>query len=190
QRCMTKDECRKNDQAPMTKTPSSSGGENSDEQKAPEGLRHSTFDILSSLGIRHSSFFQAVARLGLQAAEALEYAHQCGVIHRDIKPANLLLDQRGNLWITDFGLARSPGNPGLTLSGDVVGTLRYMSPEQALGQHDRVDHHTDIYALGASLYELLTLEPPFPGTDRQDLLRRVAAAEPRPLPRGSPRAPP
>src|SRR5262249_50308836 len=118
---------------------------------------------------RDATYFRMAAHLGVQAAEALEHAHQYGIVHRDIKPANLLIARCGNLWITDFGLARSPGDPGLTLTGDVVGTLRYMSPEQALGQHCRVSHATDIYALGASLYELLTLEPAFPGTDRQEL---------------------
>src|SRR5262249_43100250 len=135
---------------------------------------------LSGPSGKDAGYFCGVARIGLQAAEALEHAHRCGVVHRDIKPANLLLDQRGNLWVPDFGLARSPGHSGLTLTGDVVGTLRYMSPEQALGQQERVDHRTDVYALGASLYELLTLEPAFPGTDRQELLRQIAGAEPRP----------
>ena len=78
-----------------------------------------------------------MANLGVQAAEALEHAHQLGVVHRDIKPANLLLDVRGNLWITDFGLAHCQSQAGLTMSGDLVGTLRYMSPEQALAKRVR-----------------------------------------------------
>src|SRR5262249_59514738 len=107
------------------------------------------------------AFFQAAARMGIQAAEALEYAHALGVIHRDIKPANLLLDTRGELWVTDFGLAQVQAEAGLTLTltGDVLGTLRYMSPEQALGRRGLVDHRSDIYSLGATLYELLTLRP-------------------------------
>ena len=89
-----------------------------------------------------------------------------GIVHRDIKPANLLLDVRGNLWITDFGLARLQGDAGLTMTGDVLGTLRYMSPEQALARRGVVDHRTDIYSLGVTLYELLTLRPAFDGQDR------------------------
>ena len=127
------------------------------------------------------AFFQTVARFGLQTAEALEHAHQLGVIHRDIKPANLLLDVNGHLWVTDFGLAQVQSDVALTTTGDLVGTLRYMSPEQALARRGVVDHRTDIYSLGATLYELLTLEPAFTGSDRQELLRQIAEDEPRPL---------
>jgi tetratricopeptide (TPR) repeat protein len=128
---------------------------------------------------RSPAFFRTVARLGIQAAEALEHAHQLGVVHRDIKPGNLLLDLRGNLWVTDFGLARFQTGAELTMTGDLVGTLRYMSPEQALAKHFAVDQRTDIYSLGASLYELLTLEPPFDGKDRQQLLRQIELEEPQ-----------
>jgi Flp pilus assembly protein TadD len=116
----------------------------------------------------------------MQAAEALDYSHELGVIHRDIKPANMLVDGRGKLWITDFGLAHCQSQMALTMSGDLVGTLRYMSPEQALAKRVIVDHRTDIYSLGATLYELLTLEPVFTGTDRQELLRQIAFEEPKP----------
>jgi tetratricopeptide (TPR) repeat protein len=116
----------------------------------------------------------------VQAAEALEHAHQLGIVHRDIKPANVLVDGRGNLWITDFGLAHCQSQAGLTMTGDLVGTLRYMSPEQALAKRVVVDHRTDVYSLGATLYELLTLEQAFSGRDRQELLRQIAFDEPRP----------
>jgi serine/threonine protein kinase/WD40 repeat protein/Tfp pilus assembly protein PilF len=125
------------------------------------------------------AFFRTVANLGIQAAEALEHAHQLGVIHRDIKPANLLVDAGGRLWVTDFGLAHCQSQAGLTMSGDLVGTLRYMSPEQALAQRVTIDHRTDIYSLGVTLYELLTLEPAFSGRDRQELLRQIAFEEPK-----------
>jgi serine/threonine protein kinase len=124
-------------------------------------------------------FFRTVARLGIQAAEALDYAHQVGVVHRDVKPANLLVDVRGHLWVTDFGLARLPNDAGLSMAGDLIGTLRYMSPEQALAKRAVVDHRTDVYSLGVTLYELLTLQPPFVCTDRQELLRQIAFEEPR-----------
>jgi tetratricopeptide (TPR) repeat protein len=116
----------------------------------------------------------------MQAAEALEHAHLLGIVHRDIKPANLLVNEHGNLWITDFGLAHCQSHAGLTMSGDLVGTLRYMSPEQALAKRVLVDHRTDIYSLGATLVELLTLEPVFAGSDRQELLRQIAFEDPKP----------
>jgi tetratricopeptide (TPR) repeat protein/tRNA A-37 threonylcarbamoyl transferase component Bud32 len=129
----------------------------------------------------HSAFFEAVAALGQQAAEALDYAHQLGIVHRDIKPANLLLDAGGHLWITDFGLARGRADQGLTRTGDAVGTLRYMSPEQALARRGLVDHRSDIYALGLTLYEVLTLEPAYAGSDHEEVLRQLASSDPRPL---------
>jgi serine/threonine protein kinase len=125
-------------------------------------------------------FYRRVAELGIRAAEALEHAHQEGVVHRDIKPANLLVDVRGNLWITDFGLALFHSDAGLTMTGELLGTLRYMSPEQAMGKRMLVDHRTDIYSLGVTLYELLTLTPVFDGQDRQELLNQIANEEPRP----------
>jgi serine/threonine protein kinase/Tfp pilus assembly protein PilF len=125
-----------------------------------------------------SDYFRRVAELTIQAAEGLEHAHQSGVVHRDVKPGNLLLDERGNLWVTDFGLAQFKNDAQLTMSGDLMGTLRYMSPEQALAQRIVVDHRTDIYSLGATLYEMLTLQPAFGGRDRQELLRQIAFEEP------------
>ncbi|HLJ94867.1 MAG TPA: serine/threonine-protein kinase [Gemmataceae bacterium] len=127
-------------------------------------------------------FYRSVARLALQVAEALDYAHGMGIIHRDIKPANLLVDDRGNVWVTDFGLAQFHADAGLTQTGDLVGTLRYMSPEQAGGPRTLIDQRTDVYSLGATLYELLTLRPIFDGTDRQTLLHQILYHEP-PSPR-------
>ena len=124
-------------------------------------------------------YYRTVARLGIQAAEALQHAHDLGVVHRDIKPSNLMVDARGHLWITDFGLAQMQGGGNITMTGDVLGTLRYMSPEQAQGDRGVLDHHTDIYSLGMTLYELLTLQPAFGEDDRQALLRRVTEDEPR-----------
>ncbi|HEX4143903.1 MAG TPA: serine/threonine-protein kinase [Pirellulales bacterium] len=142
----------------------------------------STTAAAAALTTHHSSrsrYFRTVANLGRQAAEGLEHAHRVGIIHRDVKPANLLVDQQGNIWITDFGLAQFHAEVGLTRTGDMMGTLRYMSPEQALGNRVILDHRTDIYSLGVTLYELLTLEPVFAGSDRADLLRRIIEDEPR-----------
>src|SRR5262249_61360804 len=99
----------------------------------------------------------------------LEHAHQLGIVHRDIKPGNLMLDGQGKLWVTDFGLARLGADSDLTLTGDLIGTLRYMSPEQALAKHGLVDHRTDVYALGATLYELVTGVPAVGGDDKQEI---------------------
>jgi len=143
-------------------------------------LHHASFTTERST--RRMSFFRRVAQLMQKAAEALEHAHQAGVVHRDIKPANLLLDVRGNLWITDFGLALFQSTTGLTMTGELLGTLRYMSPEQVSAKRNEVDHRTDIYSLGVTLYELLTLRPAFDGQDRNELLTQIALDDP-PAPR-------
>lgn len=122
--------------------------------------------------------FHAVARLGYDVADALHHAHEQGVIHRDIKPSNLLLDDNGKVWVTDFGLAMVRDSPGGTRTGDVVGTLRYMSPEQASGRRFLVDSRTDIYSLGISLYELLTLRQAFNGKGANEIIRQVSFTSP------------
>ncbi|MGH7124615.1 MAG: serine/threonine-protein kinase, partial [Stellaceae bacterium] len=134
-------------------------------------------------------YYRAIAALAIQVAEALDHAHELGVIHRDIKPSNLILDAHGKPWITDFGLARIVSQAEMTRTGDLLGTLRYMSPEQALGKRVPVDHRTDIYSLGVTLYELLTLRPAFDGEERQEVLRQVSFEDPRPPRRVDPRVP-
>jgi len=131
---------------------------------------------------REPAFIRMAASLGVQAAEALDHAHQLGIVHRDVKPGNLLVDQAGSLWVTDFGLARSRHDTGLTMTGELLGTIRYMSPEQALAKRAPIDHRTDVYSLGATLYELFTLEPAFPGDDPHLLMQEIAFREPA-LPR-------
>lgn len=143
----------------------------------------STQAVLTTLGIpqdgRHSQdSLRIIAALIADAAEALQHAHEQGVIHRDIKPSNLMLDRAGKIWITDFGLAHIETGATLTMTGDLLGTLRYMSPEQARGGQMGLDHRTDIYSLGATLYELLTCKPVFEGIERNALLRKIAEHEP------------
>jgi predicted esterase len=125
-------------------------------------------------------YWKGVARIGIQAAQALAYAHGQGILHRDIKPSNLLLDVHGTVWITDFGLAKATADrEGLTRSGDLLGTLRYMAPERFQGQDDV---RGDVYSLGLTLYELVTLRTAFDEVDRSVLIHRVAHEEP-PRPR-------
>lgn len=121
------------------------------------------------------TYWHGVARVGLQVAEALAYAHDQGIIHRDIKPANLLVDRQGVLWITDFGLAHVAQAAGVTQPGSLAGTLRYLAPEQFQGQ---VDAQSDIYALGVTLYELLTLTPAYEASDHTSLIRSITQSEP------------
>jgi serine/threonine protein kinase len=134
---------------------------------------------------------RSVARLGREAAEALEHAHSRGVVHRDVKPANLIVDRRGELWVTDFGLAssRRPA-PRLTVTGDLLGTVRYMSPELTLARRAPVDHRTDVYSLGVTLYEVLTLERAFRGDDPGHMMRAIRVEEPPPVRRHNPAVPP
>ena len=129
---------------------------------------------------RTRSAFRAMAELGRQAAEALQFAHEQGILHRDVKPSNILIDDSGWLWIADFGLARIPGDAELTASGDMLGTLRYMSPEQVLNPKGVIDHRTDVYSLGATLYEMITRRPAFAEDDRLQLIRRIVEDEPKP----------
>lgn len=130
---------------------------------------------------RDTEVYRSAATLGIQAAQALQHAHDQGVLHRDIKPSNLLLDSAGQLFIVDFGLARIEADAGLTMTGDLLGTLRYMPPEQALAKRVVIDHRADIYSLGISLYELLALQPAFSEKDRSELLKQIAFDEPMPL---------
>ncbi len=116
-----------------------------------------------------------VAQMIRDAADALQHAHESGIVHRDIKPSNLLLDRKGKLWVADFGLAKLPGSD-LTATNDLLGTLRYMSPEQVAGRS--VDGRSDVYSLGATLYELITGVPAFDAEDRRALLRKVMEEDP------------
>ncbi len=124
---------------------------------------------------------EQVAVWGLQAAEALAHAHQRGVVHRDVKPSNLLIDRENRLWLTDFGLARRLDDVTLSMTGALLGTPRYMSPEQAAAARKRVDHRSDLFSLGATLYELLSGQPAFSGDTPHEVIQSILAAEPSPL---------
>ncbi|QEL13675.1 serine/threonine-protein kinase [Limnoglobus roseus] len=121
-----------------------------------------------------------IVRLIVQAAEALAHAHDRGIVHRDVKPANCLVDAHGHLWVVDFGLARLSGATRLTRTGAMVGTLQYMAPEQLDAGRGIVDQRTDLYSLGATLYELLTRRPLFAVQDRGQFVAAILNEEPRP----------
>ncbi|MCZ6796144.1 MAG: protein kinase [Planctomycetota bacterium] len=151
------------------------------------------------------SYAIRMARMFAEVADGLQHAHSKGVIHRDLKPSNLILDAEGDrrgslkpersgglvprLRLLDFGLARLEGQQSLTGSGEILGTPRYMSPEQARVRQIPVDHRTDIYSLGATLYEMLTLVPPFQGKTAHDTLGQIIHRDPRPPRQLNPRLP-
>ncbi len=139
----------------------------------------------------HSDFnrpyFHCVARIGRQAADALDYAHRQGVLHRDIKPSNLLVDSRGIVWVSDFGLAKTAEIDGLTETGEIFCTVRYMAPERFDG---RGDPRSDVYSLGLTLYELVALRPAFLGTDRYKVMQRIQKDGPLPLRKLNAKVPP
>lgn len=148
----------------------------------------------SGTDVRGASW-QSVVNAVAFIADALQSTHEHGIVHRDIKPSNLILEGHqqpnasdsdqssdsesiGHLWVTDFGLARSSSQRSLTVSGEMIGTMRYMSPEQASGRAELVDHRTDIYSLAATIFEMLTLRPVIEGDDGPSLLRKITDNEP------------
>jgi hypothetical protein len=127
-----------------------------------------------------SACFDSVARMMAEVADALDYAHKQGVVHRDVKPSNLLVSPQGRLGLNDFGLARMLEQPGMTMTGEFVGTPAYMSPEQITSGRIPLDHRTDIYSLGATLYEILTLQTPFNADRRDQMLAQIIQKDPAP----------
>jgi len=123
-------------------------------------------------------YHRQVARWMADAADALHYAHSQGIVHRDIKPSNLIMSMDGRIMIADFGLAKTAEEGSVTMTGAFLGTLRYVSPEQAMAKRVRVDHRTDIYSLGATMYELLCFQPAFPGSDDKEVLGAIIARDP------------
>jgi WD40 repeat protein/serine/threonine protein kinase/tetratricopeptide (TPR) repeat protein len=147
--------------------------------------------LAGSSGLSASSdpdrlFYRSVARIGIQVAEALDYANRQGILHRDIKPSNLLLDNRRNVWVADFGLAKTAEADDLTHSGDILGTIRYMAPERFSGH---CDARSDVYSLGLTLYEVVGLLPAYQAPDRHTLMERVLHEEPERLKKRAPGVP-
>ena len=131
--------------------------------------------IVTSPLVLGPKYWRNIAQIGVQAADALQYAHQRRTLHRDIKPANLLVDLQGVVWVSDFGLAKAMEHDDLSQTGDIVGTLRYMAPERFHGQ---ADARSDIYSLGLTLYELLTLRPAYDHSSPSVLMQKINAASP------------
>jgi len=164
------------DDAPRDAT---GGNEQADEVvgSAPSGS-DSRIENHTMASQSESVYHKEIVRLAGQVADALDYAHRQGVVHRDIKPSNLLLDARGNIWVTDFGLAKFVEGDDLSKSHDLVGTLRFMAPERFRGVTDR---RADIYAVGATLYEMLVLRPAFAERDQIQLIDQISHLPPVPL---------
>ena len=125
-----------------------------------------------------STYYMEVAQLFIEIADALQHAHDQGVVHRDIKPANILLTQDGLPKVTDFGLAKVEDALQLSRTGDFAGTPFYMSPEQAMSRRIGIDHRTDIFSLGATLYETLTFSRAFDGDTSQQVLEKITFCDP------------
>ena len=130
---------------------------------------------LAAITDRGRLAYRSLAQIGLHVAEALDYAHRQGVLHRDIKPSNLLLDADGNVWVTDFGLAKPLEADEFTSTGDVPGTIRYMAPERFAG---RCNERSDLFSLGLTLYELAALRPAYDARDGYELMERMRRDDP------------
>jgi eukaryotic-like serine/threonine-protein kinase len=136
---------------------------------------------IPGLGLRYESYERALCELLAPLADALQAAHDVGLVHRDIKPSNILIQDDGRAVLADFGLAKGDDDPALSLSGDALGTPFYMSPEQAYVSGNKVDHRTDVYSLGVTLYESLTGVRPFRGESFLEVIEAIRATSPPPV---------
>jgi len=134
---------------------------------------------LRASGTSPKGHFRQVAERFESVAQALQQAHERGIVHRDVKPSNILIDEEGRPCLTDFGLAKVEDGLELSRTGDFAGSPYYMSPEQADSRRGGIDHRTDVYSLGATLYETLTLTQPFQGNGAHEVIRRILTEEPR-----------
>ena len=151
--------------------------------------RHPQLEEFRPWGSWTRADYARLARLVAEVADGLEHAHRHDVIHRDVKPHNLLLGTDRRLHLTDFGLARLTDQPHLTVSGEIMGTPAYLSPEQVRGRASKIDRRTDIYSLGVTLYELITRHKPFDGETREQVIDGICTAEPVAPQRLNPRIP-
>jgi len=141
------------------------------------------------LGLYGGTWSDACARIGAAVAEALEHAHERGVLHRDLKPSNVMLAEDGRILLVDFGLAAREGADRLTRTGSQLGSLPYMAPEQVDGRANDIGARTDVYGLAVTLYELLTLRLPYDSPSTHEVLRRVAVGDAAPVRAGNARIP-
>jgi serine/threonine protein kinase len=149
-----------------------------DREAAPDDLTDAdeATRVAPFRGVLRRDSWRQFAKIGMQAAAALRYAHSRGILHRDVKPANLLLDCRGSVWVADFGVSATKNAVRRHGADRLGGTRRYLAPEQFLGV---ADERSDVYALGVTLYELCTLRPAFDAEDREELLKQIGRARPR-----------
>jgi len=152
----------------------------------------SIFDKLEEARVHHEpalGYFREAAKLILEISDALHHAHESGVIHRDIKPSNILLTSEGTPKVSDFGLAKVEDALSLSRSGELVGTPYYMSPEQAMSRRIGIDRRTDIYSLGVTFFEMLTMKRPFEGETSQEVLKQIIFMDPSEPHKSNPRVP-
>ncbi len=152
----------------------------------PDEVEIESSENLEPIVVNWNHYFRNVARIGIQSASALSYAHRHHVLHRDIKPGNILVDVEGSTWIADFGLARSIDSDGITFSGDIVGTLGYMAPERFEG---KIFASSDVFGLGIALYEMISQVRAFDGEDRISVMYRISQQDLDPPHKRNPNVP-